>query len=136
MLNITARFYCFNYFYFILKLSLNFDSETASDEKESKGFKRKQNKKPKDNCSTELDDKTDEKNNPFDFFKFAERTAQEIKTASDIKNIDGSRNIAPPPRWLNKRPKITYSTMCAMAIQVNMVFVRYYRRVILNIILT
>ena len=56
----------------------------------------------------------DKHGNPFDFYKFAEQTAEDIKEASNVS----CDSYAPPPRWLNKRPKITYSAMCAMAIQV------------------
>ena len=94
------------------------NSEVPNDTKHSKGVKRKLPQKERCNSDNELEGNKDEKENPFDFYKFAEQTAEEIKRVPEV-NENGTPCYAPPPRWLNKRPKITYSSMCAMAIQVN-----------------
>ena len=90
--------------------------EAVTDRKSEKVSNRKQHKKLQDDST--LEEKTNDKNNPFDFYKFAEETAGAIKSAPDNLLNDCKNKYAPPPQWLNKRPKITYSTMCAMAIQV------------------
>jgi len=92
-------------------------TEAVTDKKGEKTSKRKQHKKNQDDSTHE--ENTNDKNNPFDFYKFAEETAGAIKSAPDDLENDCNNKYAPPPQWFNKRPKITYSTMCAMAIQVN-----------------
>lgn len=63
------------------------------------------------------EDKDCNKENPYDFYKFAEQTAETIKDNGD-RSQSVKQNYSLPPRWLNKRPKITYSKMCKQAIQV------------------
>ena len=80
--------------------------------------KRKPIKKFQDDATPD-EEKEKEKSHPFDFYKFAEETAAAINLQSENLQSDSNKNYGPPPRWLNKRPKITYSTMCAMAIRVS-----------------
>ena len=95
-----------------------FKTEVVTDTKGGKVSKRKQIKTYHDD-NTPDQEKEKEKNRPFDFYKFAEVTAAAINVQSENLQSGSNKNYGPPPRWLNKRPKITYSTMCAMAIRVS-----------------
>jgi hypothetical protein len=107
-MNITQTFECI--------LLFTFKTEVVTDKKDVKASKRKRQKFQGDST---LEEKTNDKNNPFDFYKFAEETAGTIKSEPENLENNCNKKFAPPPQWFNKRPKITYSTMCAMAIQVN-----------------
>ena len=87
--------------------------EAATDPNEPK---RKNFKKSKDLSFHESDDGT--KENPYDFYKFAEQTAESIKD-NGTRPHGIANSFSQPPRWLNRRPKITYSKMCKQAIQVS-----------------
>ncbi len=95
-----------------------FKTEVVTDTKGGKLSKRKQIKKYQEDTIHD-EEKEKEKNRPFDFYKFAEETAGAINLQSENLQSGSNKNYGPPPRWLNKRPKITYSTMCAMAIRVS-----------------
>ena len=93
--------------------SHSFSTEAATDANEPK---RKQFKKTKDNSYNE--GKENLKERPYDFYKFAEKTAEAIKDESICRSGLSKDNHSIPPKWLNKRPKLTYSTLCKLAIQV------------------
>ena len=89
-----------------------FTTEAATDANEPK---RKQAKKTKDQSYNEG---KEYKERPYDFYKFAEKTAEAIKDDSISRPGVSKDNHSLPPKWLSKRPKLTYSTMCKLAIQV------------------
>ena len=91
----------------------NFLTEAATDSNEAK---QKHIKRIKNHSIKE--DKVQITENHFDFYKFAEDTAEAVKDESVFMSQDSKQKYSLPPKWLNRRPKLTYSVMCKQAIQV------------------